>query len=263
MTRGSLLYHSRRKVNMFYSQFGEDKILFKIFQRKTYGVCVEVGANNGVDDSTSLFFEKIGWKCILVEPDPSLCQKIREVRKSLLYESAASNRNDISILHVAEGTARSNGLSTISTNKEEHDRIKNLGFTTRPVRVQTTTLDNILIDAQVNSGIDFVSIDVEGHEHEVLEGFSLMKWKPTIMLIEDNSNFASDVIRNYLNKFGYVRFRRTGVNDWYAHLTNTRLVNTRSHVRVILSAFLIKIKIKLLKIPLILKIRNFFIVKGG
>ena len=41
---------------MFYSQFGEDKILSKIFQGKTQGVCVEVGANNGVDDSTSLFF---------------------------------------------------------------------------------------------------------------------------------------------------------------------------------------------------------------
>ena len=79
---------------MFFSQFGEDKILFEICHRKTSGFCVEVGANNGIDDSTSLFFENIGWKCILVEPNPSLCKEIREKRKALLYECAASNRTD-------------------------------------------------------------------------------------------------------------------------------------------------------------------------
>lgn len=247
---------------MFYSQFGEDKVLFEIFQRKTTGVCVEVGANNGVDDSTSLFFEKIGWKCILIEPDPSLCQKIREARKALIYEYAASNGNGVTTLYVVEGAARSDGLSTISINKEAHGRIKSFGFKSRPVRVQTMTLDNILIDAQIDGHIDFISIDVEGHEKEVLEGFSLIKWKPKIMLVEDNSNFENNVINNYLRKFGYVRFRRTGVNDWYTHRTNKQLVNMRSFFCVMLTKLKVRVQSRFLLISLVLRIKNFLKSKG-
>jgi FkbM family methyltransferase len=242
---------------MYYSQFGEDKILFKIFQRKTSGICIEVGAHNGVDDSTTLFFEKKGWKCVLVEPNPSLCREIRAVRNALIYECAASNRSGIRTLYVVEGAARSDGLSTISTNKEEHDRIKSYGFVSRPIQVRTMTLDEILTGAQINGDIDFISIDVEGHEYESLEGFSLERWKPMIMLVEDNSNFENNIVSNYLKKFGYVRFLRTGVNDWYAHRTNKRLVNMRSKTRIMWTALKIKAINRLRIIPLIAKIRNF------
>lgn len=160
---------------MFYSQFGQDKILFEICQRQTSGFCVEVGANNGIDDSTPLFLETIGWKCILVEPNPSLCQNIRDARNALLYEYAASNQSDTRTLYVVEGAARSDGLSTISTNEEAHATIKKHGFISSAVQVHAMTLDEILIDAQVNCDIDFISIDVEGHEYEVLEGFPLTK----------------------------------------------------------------------------------------
>lgn len=246
---------------MFYSQFGEDKILFEIFRRKTHGVCVEVGANNGVDDSTSLFFEKIGWKCILVEPNPSLCQEIRSKRNALIYECAASNQRGIKILYVVEGAVRSDGLSTISTNKEDHDRIKSHGFATRSLQVHTMTLDGILTDAQLIGNIDFISIDVEGHEYEALQGLSLERWRPTVLLIEDNSNFENNVTNNYLKRLGYVRFLRTGVNDWYAHRTNKRLVNMGSHIRVTLTALKIRMKNRLLKIPLISKFRNLLITQ--
>lgn len=243
---------------MFYSQFGEDKILFEIFQGKTSGICVEVGANNGVDDSTSLFFEKIGWKCILVEPNPSLCQEIRASRNALIYECAASNQNGIKTLYVAEGAVRSDGLSTISTNKEDHERIKSLGFRSRPVQVHTMTIDEILADAQIDDNIDFISIDVEGHEYEAIEGLSLERWKPMIILVEDNSNFENNIISKYLKKIGYFKFMRTGVNDWYAHRTNKRLVNIRSKTQITWIAFKERVKNKLRKIPLILKIRDYF-----
>lgn len=241
---------------MFYSQFGEDKILFDIFQKKTDGVCIEVGANNGVDDSTSLFFEEIGWKCILVEPNPYLCQNIRNVRKSVLYEYAASNQNAIKTLYVVEGAPRSHGMSTISTDSDVHDRIKSQGFESVAVQVHAMTLDQILADAQIDEHIDFISIDVEGHEYAVLEGFSVAKWKPSILLIEDNSRFADNRVSKYLRQFGYVRFMRTGVNDWYAPRTNKRLVNIRSKIGISRSALINKSKNVLRKIPFIMKINS-------
>ena len=241
---------------MFYSQFGEDEILFEMFQRKTSGFCVEVGANNGIDDSTSLFFEQIGWKCILVEPNPSLCREILKERNALLYECAASNQSDPRNLYVVEGAVRSDGLSTISTNKEVHERIKSHGFVTTSVQVRSMTLDRILMDAHIDREIDFISIDVEGHEYEVLNGFSVGKWKPFIILIEDNSNFENNTVNSYLKTFGYVRFMRTGVNDWYAHRTNKQLVNIRAKSRIMWLILKTKSKKRLRKIPLLVTIRN-------
>jgi FkbM family methyltransferase len=247
---------------MFYSQFGEDKILFEMFQRKTSGFCVEVGANNGIDDSTSLFFEKIGWKCILVEPNPSLCQNIRDVRNALLYEYAASNQSETRTLYVVEGASRSDGMSTISTNEEVHASIKNHGFASSAVQVRTMTLDSMLLDAQINCDIDFISIDVEGHEYEVLEGFSIEKWKPGVILIEDNSNFENNNVNRYLKKYGYVRFMRTGVNDWYAPKSNKQLVTMRSTIGILWLILKVKTKKELRRIPLLVQIRNLLRAQG-
>lgn len=241
---------------MFYSQFGEDKILFDIFHKKTTGLCVEVGANNGIDDSTTFFFESIGWKCILVEPNPSLCQKIRTVRNALLFECAASNQSDVRTLYVVEGAERSDGMSTISADEEVHHNIERHGFVSKPVSVRTMTLDEILMEANITGDVDFISIDVEGHEYEVLEGFSLEKWRPSVMLVEDNSNFENTVVSKYVKKFGYVRFMRTGVNDWYAHKRNTQLVNARSRMSTWWLVVSSRIKTRLRRIPLLMRIKT-------
>ena len=239
--------------DMFYSQFGEDKFLAEIFNNKTNGVCVEIGANDGINDSTSYFFEKLGWTSILIEPNPILCQKIREIRNSILYECAASSSDGTTLLYVAEGAERSHGVSTISNDKETHNRIKNYGFTTKPIQVNTRTLDNILIDAKLNSQIDFISIDVEGHELEVLNGFSIEMWKPTILIIEDNSNFEDTSVSDHLKELGYVKFMRTGVNDWYASKKNKELVNVKNMARYYMSAYKTRTKNKIKKIPLAVK----------
>lgn len=235
--------------------------MYDHFQRKTSGVCVEVGANNGIDDSTTMFFEQLGWKCILVEPNPSLCQEIQKRRNAVLFQCAASNQSDSVNLYVVDGAVRSHGLSTISTNKEVHDRIKSHGFATSSVQVRSMTLDRILTAAQIDGDIDFVSIDVEGHEYEVLEGFSVEKWKPMILLIEDNSNYEHNTVSNYLKRFGYVRFKRTGVNDWYAHRTSKQLVNSKTRTAILWLILKTKAKNRLRKVSLLLRIRRWLTSK--
>ncbi len=247
---------------MFYSQFGEDKILFDLFNKKTSGVCIEVGANNGIDGSTSFFFERVGWQCILVEPNPSLCHEMRKSRKSIIFSCAASSSRGTAVLDVVDGAERSDGLSTISPDEEYHARINNLGFVSRPVTVQTMTLDEILSDAGISGKIDFVSIDVEGHELEVLKGFSLDRWKPSILLIEDNTCFESSIISDYLkSEYGYVRFLRTGVNDWYAHRDNRKFVTFVSFAGMAWKRFFTRTKKRLKRIPLVqqfIKVLSFF-----
>ena len=208
---------------MYYSQFGEDRLLDKLFQGRRRGVCVEVGANNGVDGSTTLYFEEIGWDCILVEPNPALCREVRARRKARLFEYAASSVSGIATLHVAVGAEQSHAVSALGDDRKPAQILKDHGFRTEPVEVVARPLDDILEEAQLTAGIDFVSIDVEGLELELLKGFSLDRWRPAVLIVEDNSPIWETSVRDYLLAKGYARFRRTGVNDWYAHVSNPTL----------------------------------------
>ena len=206
---------------MYYSQFGEDEILEWLFADRARGVAVEVGANDGVYGSTTLTFEKKGWQCILIEPNPQLCAAIRKVRTSTVVACAASDKPGTATFHVATGSHLAHSLSSLSAGQAQRE-----GLTLHPIEVTLRRLDDILAEADLIGPIDFISIDVEGHEPEALAGLTLARWKPGIVLIENNSNTraASDrAAAELLAQAGYTRFLRTGVNDWYADSENAAL----------------------------------------
>src|SRR5207253_9282795 len=81
------------------------------------------------------------------------------------------------------------------------------------VMVPARILDDILQEAEAPVPIDLLSIDVEGHELEVLRGFDLHRWKPRLMMIEDH---VADLSKHYmLIANGYRLIRRVGNNGWY------------------------------------------------
>ena len=220
---------------MYYSQFGEDRVLADIFQGKSHGHCVEVGANDGYNGSTTLHFERLGWDCVLVEPNPDLCAKLRAERSGQVFECAVSNMDGTAILQLAEGANGAHALSTISQEAAARRALRRHGYDTRPVEVSTRRLDAILEEAGF-SGIDFISIDVEGHELSVLEGFSLDRWRPTVIIVEDNSLWGEHRVKSHLRERGYIRFHRSGVNDWFTHESNTDLAGrsaTASYYRAL------------------------------
>ena len=155
----------------YHSQFGEDRIVEQLLGAGHVGTCVEVGANDGVFGSTTLYFEEQGWRCVLVEPNPALCAGLRARRSAALFECAASDRQGEATLYVAEGAAHADGISMIGDAEQSSTRIKSFGFKVREVTVPMRTLDSVLEEANFSPGIDFVSIDVEGHEESVLRGF--------------------------------------------------------------------------------------------
>jgi hypothetical protein len=81
------------------------------------------------------------------------------------------------------------------------------------IEVAVQTLDEILREAGAPTAIDFVSIDVEGHEVDVLRGFDLTHWRPRLILIEDHVTNLS--AHRALARAGYRLIRRTGLNGWY------------------------------------------------
>ncbi len=81
------------------------------------------------------------------------------------------------------------------------------------IDVPVRALDDVLVEAGAPAQFEFLSIDVEGHELEVLSGFDLARWRPRLLLIED---FVPDLRRHrFLTRCGYQLIRRYGNNGWY------------------------------------------------
>src|SRR5438477_10753923 len=76
-------------VQDFKAQNGEDIILIQDFADKKSGFCVEVGAYDGVDISNTFVFEKLGWKCLLVEADPEMAEVCRHNRPAATVVNCA------------------------------------------------------------------------------------------------------------------------------------------------------------------------------
>jgi FkbM family methyltransferase len=203
-----------------HAQFAEDRILAEIFRDRVDGCCVEVGANDGVTGSASYMFEKKGWQCLLVEPIPALAQEIRKHRACTVVNCAASSRAGEATFFVAESVE---AVSTLDLTPDRRELIRRVGGTIREITVRTATLDSLLEEVGFTE-LEFVTIDVEGHELSVLEGFDLERYRPRVVILEDNSIDGNASVSRHMADHGYVHFRRTGVNEWYAHESDAELV---------------------------------------
>ncbi len=203
-----------------YGQFGEDRILGEIFGDRAQGYCVEVGAYDGHTGSASYPFEMRGWHCLLVEPIPALAEEIRRRRAGTVVNCAVSDREGTASFFVAENVEQ---MSTLDLTADRIEWIAQVGGKVREITVRTATLDSLLAEAAFPE-IQFVTIDVEGHEMAVLEGFTLEAHRPRIVIVEDNSVDGDPRVAQHMSERGYVHFRRTGVNEWYAHESDAELV---------------------------------------
>jgi FkbM family methyltransferase len=208
-------------------QFAEDRILEEIFGDRADGYCVEIGAYDGRNGSASYPFEKRGWRCLLIEPIPALVEEIREHRSCMVVNCAVSNKEGVATLFVAENVRQ---MSTLDLTADRLKWIEQVGGAIKEITVRTATLDSLLAEAGFPE-IQFMTIDVEGHEMAVLEGFTLEAHRPRIVIIEDNSGSydprasgGDPRVGRHMSEHGYVHFRRTGVNEWYAHESDMELV---------------------------------------
>jgi FkbM family methyltransferase len=169
------------------------------------GYFVEVGANEPRVRSQTWHLEQSGWTGVLIEPQPDLVRELRATRLAKVFGVACSgpeNEGRALPLHVA-GPLSSLDRSGMAPGAAPE----------KVIQVPIRTLDSILEEAQAPEGFDFLSIDVEGHEIEVLRGFNAARWRPQLILLEDH---VADLSKHrYLKAAGYRIVRRYENNGWY------------------------------------------------
>lgn len=179
-----------------------DRLVVDFFAGKT-GVFVEVGANEPIEGSQTYELEQRGWSGILIEPLVDCAERLRDVRSAHVYQVAAGAPEDC-------GKERwllvAGCLSTLQPS------IKSGAEPSGRQLVRIRTVDSLLRQSGIDH-VDFLSIDVEGAELDVLKGFSLERYRPRLILLEDDAHTRDK--HRYMTARGYKLVRRTNLNNWY------------------------------------------------
>ena len=164
-----------------YAQNHEDVLLRRVFPDDTNGFYIDVGANDPVRDSVTKHFYDRGWHGINIEPQSGPYKRLCAERcNDLNLKIGLSNRD--ATLELSECIPH-DGVSTFSADLANMWREKGMEFVQR--RVPVTTLASVCRDhVHRTRPIDFLKIDVEGHEREVIEGGDWTRWRPRVVLLE-------------------------------------------------------------------------------
>lgn len=184
----------------------ERHLIRLFFSNAATGRYVEVGANDPKVFSQTWHLEQLGWTGVLVEPIPELCDRLRAARPDSTVVQAACGRPE------DRGTGSFAVAADQAQSALQRDRLDFRTDIQRVENVSVVTLDDIL-DKHAGPPLDFVSIDVEGMQLDVLRGFSLVRHRPRLLLIEDH--LTDLATHRHIQNQGYRLVKRTGLNNWY------------------------------------------------
>jgi FkbM family methyltransferase len=196
-----------------YSQEGEDMVLNSFFEgRKKYkGFYIDVGAHHPYRFSNTLFFYKKGWKGINIEPTPNAIKAFNIFRRRDVNLNIGISSKKGKLLFYCFNEPALNGFSkelSLERNNTstKYKIIKEIEIETLPL---SEVLDKYVPEEQK---IDFLTIDVEGFDLQVLQSNNWLKYKPSFILVEDRidfNNLTNSEVYGYLEKQGYQLVAKT------------------------------------------------------
>jgi FkbM family methyltransferase len=206
----------------------DERRMIANFLGGTPGYFVDVGANHPQHGSQTWPLEQAGWRGLLIEPQPDLAQQLRAERRATVIAVACSSPQNAG---KTMPFFLAGGGSSLSPDGMVPGAIP-VGTIEVPVR----TLDAVLSEAEAPAPLDFLSVDVEGHEVDVLRGFSFQRWRPRLILLEDHVGNLRK--HRYLTAAGYRLVRYTHINAWYVPADATVAIGWRDRVELVRKYYL-------------------------
>ncbi|MCF7861661.1 FkbM family methyltransferase [Candidatus Woesearchaeota archaeon] len=182
-------------------------ILQRIFGRQSNGFYIDVGAHHPKRFSNTFFFYKKGWNGINIDAMPGSMKSFKIMRpRDMNLEIPISDKKETLKYYIFDQPAL-NGFS----RKISLERNKNKNKIVKTKYLKTSTLKAVL-DQHLpkNKEIDFLSIDVEGLDYNVLKSNDWKKYRPRYVLIEilsfDLESMKENKIFKFMNEKGYKIF---------------------------------------------------------
>jgi FkbM family methyltransferase len=192
-----------------YSQYNEDLYLDLIFKCKSDGFYVDIGANDpSILSNTKRFYDR-GWKGVNVEPNPTLHAKLQNHRPNdvNLNVGVGSSRGSLPFYIMSADTLSSFDKEAAFAGGKVHG-----AHLEKVLAVELVTLAEIFA-TYAPAEIDFLSVDTEGYDLQVLQSNDWSKWRPKALVVE--TAFHDDRVDKYLITIGYERVFDNSCNSIY------------------------------------------------
>ncbi len=169
-------------MKISYAQNYEDALLSRAFAGQDTGFYVDVGAAHPVLDSVTHYFYERGWQGINIEPVRESFKLLQKARtRDTNLNVAVSNTCGEATFYEIEGNESWCTLSSLETQIADENVAAHRRVASRKIPVVTLTS---IFEEHVTATIDFLKIDVEGHEKQVLEGCDFHRFRPRIVIVE-------------------------------------------------------------------------------
>lgn len=187
------------------SQLGQDIWVLEKTNFKKGGFFVEFGATDGVLLSNTYLLEKeFEWKGICAEPNPKFFVKLKKNRNCKVSNACIAGKSNEEVEFIfADEYGGMDKYASADSHADKRDAFRNAAGSTKLV---TISLDSFLEKNQAPKTIDYISIDTEGSELEILETFPFHKWNVKIFSIEHNFTVSRGLIFKLLSNNGYKRY---------------------------------------------------------
>ena len=201
---------------MSHSQIGQDLRVLEFYNNKEDGFFIEIGASNGIYLSNTYLLEtEYKWKGICCEPIPNRFEELVINRpNSVCYNQAVYSESGLSLIFDI-----ANNFDLLSGISDHIDAYKlNVDANKTSIEVQTISLLDVLDNANAPRFIEYMSLDTEGTELEIIKKFDFEKY--TFGLIDIEHNYIQprrSEINNLLLSKGYVYEGENKWDDMYKH----------------------------------------------
>ncbi len=209
----------RRKIlklfRQSHSQIRQDLFVLNELNYKENGFFVEFGATNGIDLNNTYLLEKdFAWKGILAEPGRVWRNDLRKNRPNAIIEERLIWKDSKSVLLFNETPMAEFSTIDLLSNRDAHRGHRENGA---KYKVETISLNDLLDYHNAPSIIDYLSIDTEGSEYEILSCLDFERYSFRVITCEHNYSKQRKLINRLLTKHGYKRkYEEISLfDDWY------------------------------------------------
>lgn len=210
-----------------YSQNAEDIRLWRVFREKAAGFYVDVGAGHPVRDSVTKSFYDAGWSGMNIEPGPLYAELAHARPRDINLELAVAAKEGEADFWVSSPDSGFSGFERLP------DELVPEGFSFARRRIRCARLDALIAEHAPRRAIDFLKVDVEGAERDVLSSFDPETIRPTVILVESISPLENEpnhqLWESLLVEHGYLFAAFDGINRFYVPVEHEDLVDTLAY----------------------------------
>jgi FkbM family methyltransferase len=201
-----LKIHRNKKPSLHFGEFGEDVLINRIFKNKKNGMYIDVGCYHPYKGSLTAKLYNKNWNGINIDLSKTSIDLFNIVRRrDINLNVAISNFDGETSYYENSPINQQNSLTKMNNEQTK-------------IKIKSYTLNSILKNNSIEM-FDYLNIDVEGSELEVIEGIDLIKYHPSLITIENNNlsleDYLKDNVHNILTSNDYVFVNKIGVTNFF------------------------------------------------